>query len=539
MQGQLHAAVDSNPSEELSPDPHEQLGAPAVEAVLRILRTLSAIFDVDELLYRLVSEAMTLVGAESGFAGRQTPAGLQCFRWHRDGEVLPFQQCFSPGQGLPGWLLLHKKPYISNKPSTDAQALPEFRKMFDMRSALSTPILDRNDEVVAFFQIHNKMDGTPFGLADQMLMTLLAQGASLAIENAMTYKVKLQLAAIVDTSDDAIIGKDLNGIVTSWNAAATRLFGYSAEEMITCSILKLIPLHLHSEEPEILRRMRSGERIDHFETRRVRKNGEYIDVSLTISPIKDDRGHIIGVSKIARDITERKRAEAALVQSEKLSATGRMAATIAHEVNNPLEAILNLSYLLVKHPSLDHEARQYTELLLEEVVRVSQITRQMLSFYRDTSDPAEMRIEEVLDSVLGLHRPIFQQKSIELVTEYRGSATVLGHTGELRQVFTNLIINAVDALQSGGGLKVRVQTSPSTHSVRITIADNGSGVSTAARKKIFEPFFSTKGGRGTGLGLWVSHGIIRKHGGTIRMRTSTAPGRSGTAFTISLPLQTA
>jgi PAS domain S-box-containing protein len=539
MHGQLRSTVPSQPSEELSPDPHEQLGAPAVEALLRIIRRLSATFDVDELLDRLVSEAMTLVGAESGFAGRITPAGLQCFCWHRKGEVLPFKHCFSPGQGLPGWLLLHKRPYVNNKPATDAQTIPEFRKMFEMRSVLSTPILDRNDDVVAFVQIHNKGDGSPFSMADQLIMTLLAQGASLAIENAVTYKARLQLAAIVDTSDDAIIGKDLEGVVTSWNAAATRVFGYTAEELIGSSILKLIPPELYSEEPEILRRLRAGERIDHYETRRVRKNGEFLDVSLTISPIKDALGKIIGVSKIARDITERKRAEAALVQSEKLAATGRMAAAIAHEVNNPLEAILNLSYLIAKHPSLDEEARQYSELLLDEVVRVSRITKQMLSFYREISDPAEMRIDEVLDSVLRLHRPIFQQKSIGLVTEYRSSATVLGRTGELRQVFTNLIINAIDALEPGGELKIKVQTSQATRTVRISFADNGSGVPAGARQKLFDPFFSTKHGRGTGLGLWVSDGIIRKHGGTIRMRTSTAPGRSGTVFTISLPLQTA
>jgi PAS domain S-box-containing protein len=537
MHGQLRSTVPSQPSEELSPDTHERLGAPSVEALLRIIRRLSSTFDVDELLDRVVTEAMMLVGAESGFAGRLTPAGLQCFCWHRKGEVLPFKHCFSPGQGLPGWLLLHKRPYVSNKPATDPQTIPNFRKMFEMRSALSTPILDRNDEVVAFVQIHNKRDGSPFSMPDQLVMTLLAQGASLAIENAVAYKARLQLAAIVDTSDDAIIGKDLEGVVTSWNAAATRVFGYTEEELIGSSILKLIPPELHSEEPEILRRLRAGQRIDHYETRRVRKNGESLDVSLTISPIKDALGKIIGVSKIARDITERKRAEAALVQSEKLAATGRMAAAIAHEVNNPLEAILNLSYLLAKHPSLDEEARQYSELLLEEVVRVSRITKQMLSFYREISDPAEMRIDEVLDSVLRLHRPILQQKSIELVTQYRSSATVLGRKGELRQVFTNLIINAIDALEPGGELKIKVQTG--TRTVRITIADNGSGVPATARQKIFEPFFSTKHGQGTGLGLWVSHGIIRKHGGTIRMRSSTAPGRSGTVFTISLPLQTA
>jgi PAS domain S-box-containing protein len=156
---------------------------------------------------------------------------------------------------------------------------------------------------------------------------------------------RFHLAAIIVSADDAIISKDLHGVVTSWNHAACRIFGYSAKEMIGCPILRLIPEALQYEEEGILRKLRAGEQIDHYETTRVRKNGEVLDVSVTISPIKDGAGHVIGASKIVRDISDRKRIERVLIQSEKLAVTGRMAATIAHEINNPLEALMNLIFL--------------------------------------------------------------------------------------------------------------------------------------------------------------------------------------------------
>jgi signal transduction histidine kinase len=327
-------------------------------------------------------------------------------------------------------------------------------------------------------------------------------------------EARLQLAAIVDSSDDAIISKDLTGIITSWNAAATRVFGYLPHEIVGKSVLTLIPSHLQS--------------------RRLRKDGQLIHISLTISPIRDTDGRIVGISKIARDITERKIAEAALFESERMAAIGRMAASIAHEVNNPLEAILNLSYLLDNHPSLDAEARSFARMLVNEVIRVSEITRQTLSFYRDNSRMGNVDIATIVEGVLDLHRPLTEQKKVRLTTRFKKSPPVWGSPGELRQVFTNLVVNALDALPRGGRIAVSVTPASAGRGVCVTIADNGPGIPESVRNRIFEPFFTTKTSTGTGLGLWISQGIVRKYGGSIRMRTATAP-RSWTVFRVCLP----
>jgi PAS domain S-box-containing protein len=346
----------------------------------------------------------------------------------------------------------------------------------------------------------------------------------------------LQLAAIIDSSDDAIISKDLKGIITSWNAAATRMFGYQPDEIIGKSVMVLIPPELHSEEPEILRKVTSGKRIEHFETRRRRKDGELVNISLTISPICDSSGKIVGISKIARDITERKLTEAALFESERMAAVGRMAASIAHEVNNPLEAILNLGYLLNNHPSLDEEARGYARLVVSEVMRVSEITRQTLSFYRDTARFTEVDLRSILENILSLQRPLMDQRCIRLFTKFQQCAPIWALSGELRQVFTNLLINAIDALPNGGRIRVSVTRALHGNSVCVSIADNGPGIPPSVRGKIFQAFFTTKTSTGTGLGLWISQGLVRKYGGSIRVRTSTDPGRAtGSIFRVCLP----
>src|SRR6478735_1777679 len=197
----------------------------------------------------------------------------------------------------------------------------------------------------------------------------------------------LRLAAIVESSDDAIASKDLNGVVTSWNHSAEKLFGYKAEEIIGKPITLIIPPELHQDEQAILSKIRRGEKIEHFETVRVCKNGERVDVSLTISPVKDEYGKVIGAAKIVRNITENKKIDRALRITEKLAAAGRLAATVAHEINNPLEAVTNLVYLAKTDLQNTERVSEYLEMASRELERVAHIARQTLGFYRDTSLP--------------------------------------------------------------------------------------------------------------------------------------------------------
>jgi PAS domain S-box-containing protein len=355
---------------------------------------------------------------------------------------------------------------------------------------------------------------------------------------ARTEQTESRLAAIVESSEDAIVGKNLEGIITSWNAAATRLFGYQTTEIVGKSVLVLIPPERQAEEVEILRKLRAGERIEHQETQRMTKDGLRVDVSLTISPIKDAKGQVIGASKIARDITQRRREEEKLRLVEKLAAAGRLAATIAHEINNPLEAVTNLLYL-AHHSSEQEQVRDLLHKAEQELRRVSHITRQTLGFYRDTSASVSFKLSDAIDDVLALYSGKLSNKQINVCRQYRWDGEITAQRDEIVQVLANLISNALDASLPGGRIVLRVSRARDWKSraerVRIAVADQGSGIEPKHLFMLFEPFFTTKKDVGTGLGLWVCHEIVKKHGGWIRVRSSTRAGRRGTVFSILLP----
>jgi PAS domain S-box-containing protein len=263
---------------------------------------------------------------------------------------------------------------------------------------------------------------------------------------------------------------------------------------------------------------------------------------VTAYPVRPSPNQLRWVGAIVMDVSERKRSEDALRRTEKLAATGRLAASIAHEINNPLEAITNLLYLLRRFCHLDDSALDYVTIAEKEVQRMSEITQQTLRFYRQSTLPARATMEELLDSVLDMYSARMATLGMVLERQYKPEIDLYCFAGEIRQVISNLVSNAMDATSGRGRLMVRARRSrdwvhPQRDGVRITIADTGSGMTGDVRDRLFEAFFTTKGATGTGLGLWVSHEIILKHHGIIHLRSRPASegGSSGTVFQIFFP----
>jgi signal transduction histidine kinase len=305
----------------------------------------------------------------------------------------------------------------------------------------------------------------------------------------------------------------------------------------------LLPPDRLDEVRDILKRLRRGEKIEHFETVRVAKDGHLVTVSLSISPIHDPGGRIIGASTIAHDITRSRMGEQSMQNSERLAVSGRMAATVAHEINNPLEAATNALYLLEGSLPSGTSGRQFLAIAQEELARIRQIATLTLGLHRsDSESPQQVKVPELIDNVLALYGRKLRTLGVAIETRYEADVPVMAFPGELRQVISNLIVNAADALeQSGDTLCIHVSESLdwanlSQRGLRITISDNGCGIPVEKRAQIFEPFYTTKGSKGTGIGLSVSLGIVKKYGGMIRFRSVVKPGRSGTTFSIFLPV---
>jgi signal transduction histidine kinase len=256
-------------------------------------------------------------------------------------------------------------------------------------------------------------------------------------------------------------------------------------------------------------------------------------------PMRDMEGATSGILVFGVDVTEGHRAQKLLIQTEKLAAVGQMASMIAHEINNPLEAVTNLLYLARR---TDDPAGQagYLELADKELRRISAISSQTLRFHRQLTSPTEVRCDQLFSSSLMIYERRIQNLSIEIRKRKRATQSILCYEGEIRQVLNNLISNALDAVTEHGRLWVRsadaVDPRTGTRGVRLTVADDGTGISPEALGRIFEPFFTTKGTMGTGLGLWVSHEIVARHGGRLRVRSARLPHRHGSVFTLFLPL---
>lgn len=379
-------------------------------------------------------------------------------------------------------------------------------------------------------------------LAISLFASSLARQKTLAESRA--HRTVTEMAAIVEYSCDAIYSTDTRGNVTSWNRAAEGLYGYTAEEAVGLHVTQLVPPERRDELERNREIINDRKPIASHRTERLRKDGTRCPVLLSVSPLLNARGQLVGASAIARDLSAEKTSEEAIRRNEKLATAGRLAATMAHEINNPLEAVINLLYL-ARHDS--RNALEYLTQAEQEVGRVARLAQQTLGFVRDTSVPASMDPAVIMDEILLLYSRKLESRHIRVTRRYRGYYPVDGYSGELRQLLANLLVNAVDAMQDGGTLQVGVTAarnwSDGREGVRITVADNGSGIPSQDLTQIFEPFYTTKKDTGTGLGLWVSRGIVEKHGGSIRVRSRSeqhsighnSSRATGTVFWIFLP----
>ena len=341
-------------------------------------------------------------------------------------------------------------------------------------------------------------------------------------------------ADLLELATEAIIVRDRTGAIQYWNAGAEVLYGWRRDEVLGKLSQQILQTKFPTESFDL------DDVLSHTGT----WDGNLVHVTregyeVTVESRQALKAGGNAILEINRDITAQLKAEDALRKAERLAAMGRVAGIIAHEINNPLEAITNTFYLLRDHPSLDEEARYYAQLGEEELHRVAHITRQTLGFYRESKHPVEVSISALLDEILELQSRRMDFDSIVLDKRYRSKGTIQGFPVELKQVFLNLIGNAVQAMPDGGNLRLHVFESPHRTNQRagvcISICDTGTGIDAEYAKHLFEPFFTTKSTKGTGLGLWISKGIIQKYGGSIRFRSLSLAGHNITCFQVFLP----
>jgi PAS domain S-box-containing protein len=363
------------------------------------------------------------------------------------------------------------------------------------------------------------------------------------------------LAAIVESSDDAIVSKTLEGIIQSWNAGAARIFGYTAAEAIGQPITIIIPPELRDEERRILEQLRQGNRVDHFDTVRITKDGRRISISLTVSPIRDSRGVIVGASKVARDITERKRSEEALQESERRLMASEQAlrdadrrkneflALLAHELRNPL-APIRYALAANKKPGRTLEQIRHSEEIIErQAGHMSRLLDDLLDVGRITRSALELRktptdLTFVVGSAIDTARPVLEGKKHTLSLDIPKHAVRLeADTVRLSQVFSNLLINAAKYTDPGG--QIHLGASLEEGQIIVAIRDNGIGISAEMMPQLFKIFEQAPAalGRaegGLGIGLALVQGLVTLHGGSVEAR-SDGPGR-GSEFIVRLPV---
>jgi len=342
----------------------------------------------------------------------------------------------------------------------------------------------------------------------------------------------LKLQSVLDSITDGLLVLDGDWQFTYCSEHGARILGLRPEDLVGGCVWELFPRAEGSKFGDAYRRAVASREPVHFEE----FYPEPLNMWLECHCYPTDEG----LSVYFRDISDRKRAEEALLRSEKLASVGRMAATIAHEINNPLAAITNTLFIARMKAEEPATVREFLDIAEDELKRITHITRQTLGFYRESSGPAVMSLNAVMDSAVDLMKSKISAKHAVVEKDWEGDTVVSAIAGELRQVFANLLGNSLDAIDDGGTIKLRVTYGPDFkggRSARVTVADNGKGIAAKSKPHIFEPFYTTKGTVGTGLGLWVTKQIIDKHHGKIHLRSNADGAQRGTVFMVTLPVE--
>jgi PAS domain S-box-containing protein len=469
-----------------------------------------------------------------------------------------YQRAFEPGIGLPGRVWASGNPvWISNLSEDSNFPRAAFAQKDGLRSAVAFPIKVERTIIgtIEFFSRESRQSDDDF----LELVNTIGSQIGQFVERKRAEKSIFRLAAIVASSDDAIISKDLNGVITSWNKAAEQMFGYSESEAIGRQITMLIPPELQSEELTIISRIRRGEPIEHYETIRRCKDGTLLDISLSVSPIKDARGKIIGASKIARDITATKRAERALREAteelarvneelesrvcertasleQAVSQMEEFSYSVSHDLRAPVRAMHSYAKILMEDYGnrLDDNGREYLDRIIRGGTRMDRLIEDVLTYSRLSR--RELKLRPVpLDKLVRDVIQTYPQIHAAQITIQGGLASVMGHEPSLTQAVSNLLNNAIKFVSPGTTPKVRVRTERRDGNVRLWVEDNGIGIKQEYQHRLFglfERIHPEKSYEGTGIGLAIVRKSLERMGGQVGVESD---GLTGSNFWIQLP----
>jgi PAS domain S-box-containing protein len=361
------------------------------------------------------------------------------------------------------------------------------------------------------------------------------------------YQSEQQLRTTMASIADGVIACDAEGRVQIMNPVAQQLTGWTQADAHGKPLEEVFRIVSESTRDPLENPVAKVQRLNRVvgvagHTVLLRKDGTELDIADSASPILDQHGTTTGIVLVLRDITMERKTQEALIANEKLAVAGRLAATIAHEIHNPLDSVSNLLYLM-RNGASPEESKQFMDLAEQELARVTQISRAMLGLYRESKAPVAVELGEMLHEILLLMERRLIDLGVTISTDLPSPISVSAFPAELRQVFTNLITNAAEAAGPEGKVHISIEPQtqgqdPSGHKLQagatILITDNGPGIPEDIQPHLFQPFFTTKGEQGTGLGLWVSRGIVNKHGGTIKLTSDTGDSHHGTIASVFL-----